>query len=44
MNKGGGGWQKKAYIHHSSTLKFGVRVDQLELKKCLTLEKCETDV
>jgi hypothetical protein len=40
MNRG----QKKAYIYHSSTLKFDMRVDQLGLKKnCLTLEKCETD-
>jgi hypothetical protein len=30
---GGRGGAKKAYIHHSSALKFDVRVDQLGLKK-----------
>ena len=38
------GGQKNAYIHHSSTLKFDVRVDQLGLKKLFDVrKKCETD-
>jgi hypothetical protein len=37
-----GSKKKTAYTHHSSTLKFDVRVDQQGKKKeCLVLEECE---